>query len=156
MLLAHRNNSLRTDMSLHSDTLSWFRANLCCVLSREATHTNFIVFGLTWLGLEPMIYLTQGEHANHYTTDAAEKLIHADADKNRRKVNTSHIPWVIICVCHNDMYANRYLKCEMPCLVKQNNWNNGCITGMRYVDSVLLGSVPATNTCKVKQKEWGL
>ena len=36
--------------------------------SREATNTNFIDFGLTWLGLEPMIYHTRGEHANHYTT----------------------------------------------------------------------------------------
>jgi hypothetical protein len=41
------------------------------VLIGEATHTNFTVFGLTKKsGLEPMIYLTQGEHANHYTTDA--------------------------------------------------------------------------------------
>ena len=27
IVLAHWNNSLRVDMSLHSDTLSWFRAN---------------------------------------------------------------------------------------------------------------------------------
>jgi hypothetical protein len=32
------------------------------VLSREATHTNFIVFGLTQPGLEPAIYRTRGEH----------------------------------------------------------------------------------------------
>jgi hypothetical protein len=42
---------------------------LCCVLSREATNTNFIVFGLTRLGLEFTIYRTQGKHANHYATD---------------------------------------------------------------------------------------
>ena len=35
----------------------------------EATNTNFIVFGLTRRGLEPTIYRTRGEHANHYTTD---------------------------------------------------------------------------------------
>jgi hypothetical protein len=40
------------------------------VLSGEATHTNFIVFGLTRPGLEPTIYRTRGEHANHYATDA--------------------------------------------------------------------------------------
>jgi hypothetical protein len=40
------------------------------MLSREATNTNFIVFGLILLGLEPTIYRTGGEHANHYTTDA--------------------------------------------------------------------------------------
>jgi hypothetical protein len=31
---------------------------------------NFIVFGLTRSELEPTIYRTQGEHANHYTTDS--------------------------------------------------------------------------------------
>jgi hypothetical protein len=40
------------------------------VLSGEATNINFIVFGLTRLGLEPTIYHTRGKHANHYTTDA--------------------------------------------------------------------------------------
>jgi hypothetical protein len=35
----------------------------------EATDTNFTVLGLTRSGLEPTIYRTQGEHANHYTTD---------------------------------------------------------------------------------------
>ena len=72
-------------MSLHSDTLFWFRANqsvlflLNAVLSEEATHTHLIVFGMTRPGLEPMIYHTRGEHANHYATDAVfvvtEKLI---------------------------------------------------------------------------------
>jgi hypothetical protein len=42
----------------------------CCVLSGEATNTNFIIFGLTRLGLNPTIYRTRGEHANHYATDA--------------------------------------------------------------------------------------
>ena len=40
------------------------------MLGREATNTNFIVFGLTRSTLDPMIYRTRGEHANHYTTDA--------------------------------------------------------------------------------------
>jgi hypothetical protein len=39
------------------------------VFSKEATNTNFIVFGLTRPGLEPNIYHTRGENANHYTTD---------------------------------------------------------------------------------------
>ena len=42
----------------------------CCVLSREATNTNFIVFGLTRSRLESTIYRTRGEHASHYITDA--------------------------------------------------------------------------------------
>ena len=63
-------------MSPHSDTLFLFRANQSwllllkyCVLSGEATNTNFIVFGFTQPGLEPTIYHTRGEHTYHYTTD---------------------------------------------------------------------------------------
>ena len=46
-------------MSLHSDPLFWFRANLspkCCTIGGEATNTNFKVFGLTRPGLEPKIH----------------------------------------------------------------------------------------------------
>jgi hypothetical protein len=32
-----------------------------CVLSEEAAYTNFIVFGLTWLGSEPMTYNTRAK-----------------------------------------------------------------------------------------------
>jgi hypothetical protein len=32
---------------------------------REATDTNFLVFGLTQLGPEPTIYITQCKHTNH-------------------------------------------------------------------------------------------
>ena len=39
------------------------------MLSGEAINTNFIVFGLTQPGLEPTIYRTRDEHANHYATD---------------------------------------------------------------------------------------
>ena len=43
-----------------------------CMLSGEATHTYFIVFGLTQPVLEPTINHTRGEHAtcNYYTTAA--------------------------------------------------------------------------------------
>jgi hypothetical protein len=37
------------------------------------TNTNLIVFGLTWSRLEPTIYCTRSEHANHYTIDAVTK-----------------------------------------------------------------------------------
>ena len=40
------------------------------MFSGEATNTNLIVFGFTQPGLEPTIYRTRGEHANHYATDA--------------------------------------------------------------------------------------
>jgi hypothetical protein len=39
------------------------------MISGDATNTNFIVFGLTRLGVKPKIYRTRGKHANHYTTD---------------------------------------------------------------------------------------
>ena len=37
----------------------------CCVLSGEATHIYFKVFGSTRSGLEPTIYHTRGDNANH-------------------------------------------------------------------------------------------
>ena len=36
------------------------------MLSAEATNANFIVFGLTGTDLQPTIYSTRYEHANHY------------------------------------------------------------------------------------------
>ena len=54
-------------MSLHS--------NQCCVISGEATNTNVIVFGLTRTGLEPTIYRTRDDKANHYATDAVLDFI---------------------------------------------------------------------------------
>jgi hypothetical protein len=35
------------------------------MLSGEARHTNFLVFGLIQPGLEPTIYHTRGEHITH-------------------------------------------------------------------------------------------
>jgi hypothetical protein len=34
--------------------------------SRAAANTNLMVFSLVWSELKPMIYCTQGEHANQY------------------------------------------------------------------------------------------
>ena len=36
----------------------------------EKQQIPILVFGLTRPGLEPMIYCTRGEPANHYATDA--------------------------------------------------------------------------------------
>jgi hypothetical protein len=73
----HWNNSPRIDMSLHSNTLSWFRANqsllflLNAACLAEQQHIPiFLFFGLTRPGLEPTVYRTRGEHANLYSTDA--------------------------------------------------------------------------------------
>ena len=47
----------------------------CCVLSGKATNTNFVVFGVNRPGLEPTIYRTLGQHANHYATDVVNYLL---------------------------------------------------------------------------------
>jgi hypothetical protein len=53
------------------------------MLRGEATNTNFIVFGFTWSGIEPTIYQTQGEHANHYTINEV------DMDREVAKIQSS-------------------------------------------------------------------
>ena len=72
IVLVHWNNSPRVDMLLHSDTLFWFRAiqSLLFLLN-----TNLLLFGLTQPELDPTIYRTRGEHANHNATDVVSKLI---------------------------------------------------------------------------------
>jgi hypothetical protein len=45
--------------------------NAACLVEKQqkqVTMSNFIIFGLTRLGLEHMIYHTYGEHGNYYTT----------------------------------------------------------------------------------------
>ena len=77
-MIAHWNNSLRVDISLHWDTLFWFRAdqslifllNAACLVETQQIPLDFIVFGLTQPGLEHTIYHIRGEHANQYATDA--------------------------------------------------------------------------------------
>jgi hypothetical protein len=65
--LADWNNSPQLDLLLHSDTLSWFWANQplflplnAVCLTKNQQISFFIVFCLTWLGLEPTIYPTPG------------------------------------------------------------------------------------------------
>ena len=77
IVLAHWNNSPRVDMSVNSGHIILIPSQPvfafspeCCVLSREATNTNFIVFRLTRPVLKLTIYRTRGKHPNHYTTGA--------------------------------------------------------------------------------------
>ena len=65
--LAHRNNSSRVDMSLHSRHIMLILSQpvfaltpWSCMVSREAANTNFIVSDLTPIGLKSKIYCTQG------------------------------------------------------------------------------------------------
>jgi hypothetical protein len=69
-------------MSLHSDTSFWFWANQSLLflvntacLAEKQEIPILIVFGLTRTGLNPTIYRTRGEHANHYATDAVYIII---------------------------------------------------------------------------------
>jgi hypothetical protein len=56
------------------------------MLSGEATDTNLIVFGFTRSALEPTIYRTRGEHANHYTTDAVDVKVNLNFKKSILRV----------------------------------------------------------------------
>ena len=46
-----------------------------CMLCREATNTNFIIFHLTQLVLEPTVYHTLSEQVNHCITNAVLWLL---------------------------------------------------------------------------------
>jgi hypothetical protein len=52
------------------DTTSLCSYSLLLRACGEASNTNVILFGLTRPRLEPTIYHTRGEHANHYNTVA--------------------------------------------------------------------------------------
>ena len=63
-------------MSLHLDTLLWFRTNQSLLFLFNATFLAekqqipiLLSLAFTRPGLEPTIYRTRGEHTNHYVTD---------------------------------------------------------------------------------------
>ena len=74
-MLAHWNKIPRVDMSLHSDTLFWFRANqsllflfnAACLADKQQMPIFSLWFDPT--GLEPTTYRTRGEHDNYSATD---------------------------------------------------------------------------------------
>jgi hypothetical protein len=100
IVLAHWYNSPRVDMSLHSDTLFWFRAsqsflflhNAACLAEKQHIHIC-IVFGLTRRGLEPTIYRTRDELANHYATNAVSNGLRIS---NQMKYYYILPPWELI------------------------------------------------------------
>ena len=73
----HAEFDLHSTSSLKQQSTSRYVAPLghIILLPSQATNTNCIVFGLTRAGLEPTIYRTRGQHANHYTSDAVDKNI---------------------------------------------------------------------------------
>jgi hypothetical protein len=81
-VLAHWNNSSRVDMSLHSDTLFWFRANQSLLFLRNAASLAEkqqipILYSLDWpdLGSNSQSYRTRGEHASDYATDTGSQFL---------------------------------------------------------------------------------
>ena len=82
-------------MSLHSDTLFWFRANQsmlfllydACLHVAEKQQIPILVFGLTRPGLEPTIYRTRGEHTNHYATDMYQEKLRVSNKPMNSNVN---------------------------------------------------------------------
>ena len=58
------------------------------------SHNNkYQLFGWTRQGLEPMIYRTWGEHANHYATDAMN-VVDYGFQVRRVKTTTSKLVYV--------------------------------------------------------------
>ena len=45
-------------------------------------NNKFIVFVLTWPGLEPTIYRIHGERSNYHTTDALDIYIYEDKNEH--------------------------------------------------------------------------
>ena len=89
------------------------------MLSREATNTNFIVFGLARPGPQTKIYRTRGEHANHYATDAVDTSL-AIGDISRRWNKTSSYIYTkgFFRALHHDlMYTETHTE---TCIISNN------------------------------------
>jgi hypothetical protein len=93
-IVLEHSNSHYVDMSLHSDTLSWFRVNQSLILlpnvacSGRVKYTNVIVRGLF-----------RGEHSNDYTTSQKEptsKQVTVQIITEKKQVNNTnnHINWI--------------------------------------------------------------
>ena len=55
---------------LDSEPISLCSFFLTLLSQQRSNKYQFIIFGFTRSGIEPMIYRTPGEQVNHYTTDA--------------------------------------------------------------------------------------
>ena len=71
------------------------------MLSRKATNTKFIFFGLTWPRLKPTQSTTRGEHTNYYTTVEVDEILAPSVPYNKYWLQTcfSKFPSLLsICV----------------------------------------------------------
>ena len=77
------------------------------MLSGEATNTNFIVFGFTRSRLEPPIYSTRGQQANHYTTDALIYKKELEIKKTTEAVSSASFLDIYLNLDTNDQLSTR-------------------------------------------------
>ena len=61
------------------------------MLSKKAPSTIFWVFGMTWPGIEPLVFQTIGEHSNHYTNGLVKWNV---MKKDEKKKQNHH--WNIV------------------------------------------------------------
>jgi hypothetical protein len=95
------------------------------VLSGEAKNTNSIVFCSTRSELEPKIYHTWGEHANHYTTNAVLFL---------RMILSSEFNFALILDFLTLQYTNNVLgKYNYPLTICSHHWHNGTAPTSLYL-----------------------
>ena len=104
IVLAHWNNSLWIDVSLHLDTLFWFRANQSYSFSLMFDTYQFYSFGFIWLGLKSGIYCTRVKHPKHYTTN-----VHKIGKLSKLKTKYIYIWYDISC----DSIVYRYSKLNL-------------------------------------------
>jgi hypothetical protein len=106
------------------------------VLSGEATNTNFIVFGLTLPGLEPTIYRTRGEPANHYATDAVcccETNWYGYTKKNKHDYCWDRLWFFVIGLIRFEMDCLLYLQLDVMLIVFRRQSLLAMSTGPRQI-----------------------
>jgi hypothetical protein len=86
--------------------LNWHNNNRS--LTQFLVQSNFKVFGLTRPGLEPKLFRTRCEHANHYSTDAIPKIYTCICVHGKKKMYkqwcTKHYTTVLYRQCSDLFY----------------------------------------------------
>jgi len=119
IVLAHWNNSVRVDISHHSDTLSWFQANqslillvnaVCFAKKQQAPNLLSLVWPV-W-DTNP-VYHTWSKHANHYTADLSWRLF------QKRVVGTKFNICVFIIIT---LLPSFFVRCPFPHKPLDQTW----------------------------------
>ena len=111
------------------------------MVSREATNTKFIFFGLTRSGLEPMIiiYSTRGEHTNHYTTHAVHHLICCFT------LSINNINWTLNEVPMYDIFVKLTFINWTPVYSQNKSWSQGFLLNYKnltnWLHTLIIGEI---------------